>query len=320
MWKFEPILKSTIWGGDKISSLKGLPTTNPVGESWEVSGLDGCESVVASGSDRGLALSQLVARYGSDLLGKDNYEKFGNRFPLLVKFIDAADDLSVQVHPDNTNALRKGMPNGKAEMWYVIQTDPGAKLSTGFLRDLEKDEFRSLALGGSVETVLRTEKVAPGDAFYIPGRRVHAIGKGCLVAEIQQTLDATYRVYDYGRKDARGRCRELHLSEALETIDFNDTSEARITYKLTHGEPVELVGSPYFTVNVIKTNRSMKRDISSLGSFVLLVATEGSASLRTNRGVELLRAGETVLIGANERIVEIEPRGEFSCLEAYIRR
>lgn len=320
MWKFVPILKRTIWGGDKIALLKGLPSADPVGESWEVSGLTGSESVVASGSDRGLALSELIARHGSDLLGEGNYEKFGNRFPLLVKFIDAADDLSVQVHPDNEKAILRGLPNGKAEMWYVMQADPGARLSTGFLRGLEKEEFRSLALGGDVEQVLRTEEVAPGDAFYIPGRRVHAIGKGCLIAEIQQTLDATFRVYDYGRRDAQGHTRELHLPDALDTIDFNDISEARLSYSHGQGEYAELVDSPYFTVNLINGSGCRLLDISSIGSFVLLVATEGCARLRTAVGTEMLRAGETVLIGACEKYVEIEPVEKFCCLETFVRQ
>ena len=224
MWTFLPILKSTIWGGDSIAPFKGIKTDKTaIGESWEISGVEGDESVVAAGPDKDMTLTALIDKYGEKLLGKKNFQRFGNRFPLLVKIIDAAQDLSVQVHPDDDMARRLGQANGKTEMWYVLKAKKDARLALGFTRAIGREEFRPLVESGEIENVLRFIPVRKGEAYFIPGRTVHAIGKGMMVAEIQQTSDVTYRLYDYRRKGPDGKERQLHIDLAEEASDLGFT-------------------------------------------------------------------------------------------------
>lgn len=319
MWTFLPILKPTIWGGDEIGRFKGISTGDArIGESWEVSGVEGHESVVASGPDRGLTLSELVARHGLDLLGKKNFTRFGQRFPLLIKFIGAADDLSVQVHPDNEMACRIGRPSGKTEMWYVIKASKGARLALGFNREVSAEEFRPLVESGNIEKVLRYMMVKKGEAFLIPGGTVHAIGKGTLVAEIQQTSDDTYRLYDYGRRDASGCLRELHIDRALEAADLSFTGGAPQPYKPVRDIPVRLVSTPYFTTNVLHLDMEVMRDYREFDTFVVLVGLEGRATVKCGEETLELKAGNSVLIPASAKGVTITPDGLFSALETYI--
>lgn len=330
MWKFRPILKETIWGGEKIVPFKQIESDlHSVGESWEVSGIPGSESVVASGSDEGLTLTQLIEKYGADLLGERAYKRCGNRFPLLIKIIDACQDLSVQVHPDDTLAQELGMDNGKTEMWYVIDALPGAKLACGFNRVVDPAEYEQLVESGDIEKVLRYVPVKKGDTFFIPAGRVHAIGAGIVVGEIQQTSDATYRLYDYHRKDAQGRERELHTALAKRAIKFDDVDGDKVAYTPHEDIPVNLVKCPYFTTNLLQIDAPVMRDYSELDSFVVIMATEGDAELECTSMLKAdpknpikvtlpLHAGETALISACALGLTITPKGRFTALESMV--
>lgn len=320
MWTFEPILKTTIWGGDKIAPFKGISTDiRNIGESWEISGVEGSESIVATGPDKGMTLSGLLYKYGAELLGKKNYAKFGNRFPLLIKFIDAREDLSVQVHPDDETAQRHGQHNGKTEMWFVLQADKDARLANGFIEAVDPAAYEGLVANGEIENVLNFNYIHQGEAYYIPAGRVHAIGKGSFVAEIQQTSDATYRLYDYHRKDKDGNERELHTELAKEAIDFEDTEGKKMEYTATPDIPVNIVKSPYFTTNLFSLDHQLLRDYRECDSFVALIATDGSAVIRSGTETIEIKAGTTVLIPAAANGIEINPEGTFTALETYIK-
>ncbi len=319
MWKFNPILKSTIWGGERIAPYKGINTDlHNVGESWELSGVDGDESIVAEGSDAGLSLPQIIDKYGASLMGHKNYEKFGNRFPLLIKFIDAREDLSVQVHPDDAMAQKYGMPNGKTEMWFVLDAEKGAKLANGFRNPVDPADYERLVETGEIEDVLNFVEIKPGDTYFIPARRVHAIGKGAFVAEIQQTSDATYRLYDYHRKDKNGNERELHTVLAKEAVNFNDTDGNPVDYIALENVPVNLVRCPFFTTNLLTADHELMRDYRENDSFVVLIITAGEAEIRSEQGSTSVKQGETILIPASAKGVSIIPSGTVSILETYV--
>lgn len=319
MWTFKPILKTIIWGGDKIAPFKGIETEQKsIGESWEISGVTGSESIVASGKDEGLTLPQLIDRYGADLLGKKNYNKYGNKFPLLIKFIDARNDLSVQVHPDDELARKRGSEFGKTEMWYVLGAEDGAVLANGFNRNVNPAEYRNLVETGEIMDVLNFNSIKPGDTFYIPAGRVHAIGKGSFIAEIQETSDITYRLYDYKRRDAQGKERELHTEEAFEAINFNDTEGRAVEYEAKADIPVNLVTSPFFTTNLLKIDHEIIRNYSEWDTFVIIICTKGSAKLTTQEGSRELKEGHSVLIPASCKALTISPNEYFEALETYI--
>lgn len=329
MWKFRSVLKETIWGGDRIKPLKGLDCeASKIGESWEISAIPGSESVVSDGLDYGLKLSELVEKYGADLLGERVYKRVGNSFPLLVKFIDAHDNLSVQVHPDNNMADRLGMANGKTEMWYVMDAYPGSHISIGFKEKVRPEEYENLVKSGEIENLLRRLPVKKGDVFFIPGGRVHSIGSGILLAEIQQSSDVTYRIYDYHRKDYRGEERELHTELARKAIDFDDIEGGSLEYVVREDIPITLVKCPDFTTNLLKVDTQLMRDYSELDSFVTLTAVNGKAELRCNSMFEggekptsatvTLQAGESVLISAKALGLEIIPQGKFKALESWV--
>ena len=220
--RFEPLLKSTIWGGDKIIPFKQLHTDQKqVGESWEISGVEGSETVVAEGPYQGMSLNQLVATLKEKLVGKDNYERFGNEFPLLIKFIDARQDLSIQVHPTDEIAHRQGKPRGKTEMWYIMDCDPGAKLYCGLKQHITREDYEKMVEDDTICDALAKYEVSEGDVFFLPAGRIHAIGAGCFLAEIQQTSDVTYRIYDFKRRDKDGNYRQLHTREAAESINYH---------------------------------------------------------------------------------------------------
>ncbi len=319
MWTFNPIFKTTIWGGEKIAPFKGVTTDqHNIGESWELSGVAGSESIVASGPDAGLSLPQLISKYGAALLGEKNFSRFGNRFPLLIKFIDAREDLSVQVHPDDAMARKYGEQNGKTEMWYVLESDKGAVLANGFNREVDSGEYESLIESGEIEKVLNFNQIAPGDTYFIPARRVHAIGKGAFVAEIQQTSDATYRLYDYHRKDKEGKERELHTELAKEAVNFQDTDGKKVEYQPKMNFPVNLANTPFFTTNLMIADHEVLRDYREKDTFVVIIATEGAASLSCGGSTLDVAAGTTVLIPASALGVSIAPKGTFTFLETYI--
>ncbi len=320
MWTFNPILKTLIWGGEKIAPYKGIETVQTgIGESWEISGVEGSESIVADGPDKGLTLTQLLEKYGESLLGKRNYKKYGNSFPLLIKFIDARDDLSVQVHPDDELANKRGSKFGKTEMWYVLGAEKDAVLANGFNREVKPEEYASLVSSGDIMDVLNFNPIKEGDVFYIPAGRVHAIGKGAFVAEIQETSDITYRLYDYKRKDAQGNERELHTEAAFDAINFSDTEGKAVEYSVHPDVPVNLVTSPFFTTNLWKIDHEVMRDYSEWDTFVAIICTKGAARLTTSDDDILLKEGHSVLIPASCKNLTIVPEGIFEALETYIK-
>ena len=319
--KFEPILKQTFWGGDKIIPFKHLNENLPnVGESWEISAVEGSESVVANGADKGLTLPEMVRKYKEELVGEANYMRFGNKFPLLIKFIDAKLDLSIQVHPNDELARKRHNSFGKNEMWYVIAADKGAKLISGFAEQITPKEYKERVYNGTFAEVLQTCEIKPGDVFYVPAGRVHGIGAGSFIAEIQQTSDVTYRIFDYNRKDQNGKARELHTNQAMDAINFADVQDDfRTEYELTENEPIEVVASPYFTTSVYDMTEEITCDYSELDSFVIFICTEGSCKITDDSKNELtLCAGETILLPASTQEVTITPDGRVKLLETYV--
>lgn len=319
MWKFTPILKPTIWGGDKIIEFKGMKSQlSNIGESWELSGVEDAESVVEGGPDNGLLLSQLLDKYGADLLGKRNYLKFGNRFPLLVKLIDAEQHLSVQVHPDDELAKRKGHPNGKNEAWYALSDTKGG-IAIGFVRKVLPDELERLIETDEIDNVLNYTDIHKGDVFYIPAGCVHSLRAGSLVIEVQQTSDVTYRLYDYHRKDAKGNERELHLDLAKDAIDYDDYDREKIDYALRMNVPTTVLNTPEFGINVFMCESDFMRDYSESDTFVVMICTEGEASVTCGDVTIELKGGNTVLIPAQCNGVRINPKVKTTLLEAYIK-
>lgn len=318
--KFEPILKQILWGGDKIIPFKKLnETITGVGESWELSDVEGSESIVANGPDKGLTLTQLVKRYREELVGESNYARFGNKFPLLIKFIDAKQDLSIQVHPTDELAKKRHNSFGKTEMWYVVGADKGAKLRSGFSEEITPKEYKERVYNNTLTDVLQEYEIQPGDVFFLPAGRVHSIGAGAFIAEIQQTSDVTYRIYDFNRKDANGKSRELHTDLAKEAINYEVLDDYRTAYELEKNEPVELVACPYFTTSLYDMDEEISCDYSELDSFVILICVEGGCKLIDDQKNELtLRAGETVLLPATTQDITIIPDGTVKLLETYV--
>ena len=317
--KFKPILKSIIWGGSDITRFKNIePIQDGIGESWEISGVEGDISIIENGHLAGTSLKTLLSQSREQLVGSEVYHKFGNKFPLLIKFIDAQDDLSIQVHPDDKLAGERHNSFGKTEMWYVVKAAPGAFLYTGFEKEISPDEYEKSIEDNSFTDSLKKHIVKEGDVFFLPAGRVHAIGAGCFVAEIQQTSDITYRIYDYNRKDAQGNSRELHTELAKEAIDFKLYDTYQTEYNKELNKPVELVTCPYFTTNLLELNEFTKRDYSKKDSFVIYMCLEGSLNLVDNKGNSLfIERGESLLIPAETNYVEISPNNHCKLLEVF---
>lgn len=317
---FQPILKEIIWGGTDIRPFKGMtPTQEKIGESWELSHVDGDFSVVTYGADKGKTIDELIREYGESLLGSEVMKRFGTRFPLLIKFIDAWDDLSIQVHPDDVLAEKRHHSFGKTEMWYVIKATPDAALYCGFSQPIDADEYVRRVEDNSIMEVLKRYDVTAGDVFFLPAGRVHAIGAGCFIAEIQQTSNITYRIYDYNRKGADGKGRELHTELAKDAIDYTFQSDYRTHYTSQPGAAVELVQCPYFTTRLLETETPMMRDYATLDSFVVYICMAGSVELRDDNGNELtVSQGQTVLFPATTQSVTLKPAPQAKLLETYI--
>lgn len=315
--KFEPLLKQTIWGGNKIVAFKQLNSQlDQVGESWEISGVPGSETVVSEGPWKGRRLNELVRELKGQLVGDENYERYGDEFPLLIKFIDASHDLSIQVHPDEETAHRQGHEHGKTEMWYVVNPTPGAALYCGLKQQITPEQYKAMVADDTITDALARYEVSDGDVFFIPAGRIHAIGAGCFVAEIQQTSDVTYRIYDYKRKDKDGNYRELHTKEAAESIDYAVQADYRTHYEPQHDVPQQVVSCPYFTTAVYDLTEPMTLDYSDLDSFVILIGLKGEGRLLTAGGTAVsLRAGETVLIPATATEIKVE--GTIKFLETF---
>ena len=291
-----------------------------VGESWEISGVENNESVVANGPDKGLTLTDMVKKYREELVGEANYARFGNEFPLLIKFIDAKQDLSIQVHPTDELAKKPHNSKGKTEMWYVVGADEGAKLRSGFSEQITPKEYKDRVHNNTITDVLQEYEIHPGDVFFLPAGRIHSIGAGAFIAEIQQTSDITYRIYDFNRKDANGKTRELHTSQALDAINYEVLDDYRTKYEPLKDEPVELVACPYFTTSVYDMSEQISCDYSELDSFVIFICIEGSCMMTDNEGNEVrLGAGETVLLPATTQELTIVPQeGNVKLLETYV--
>lgn len=318
--KFKPILKQTIWGGDRIIPFKHLNENLPnVGESWEISGVPGNESVVANGEFRGKTLRELINIFREELVGESVYKRFSTTFPLLIKFIDAKQDLSIQVHPDDETAKKRHNSLGKTEMWYVMDATEGAKLRSGFKTKIGPKEYKELVHNSTITDVLAEYEIKKGDVFFLPAGRVHSIGAGAFIAEIQETSDITYRIFDFDRKDANGNTRELHTELAKDVIDYEVHDDYRTQYTPEMNEPVELVACPYFTTSVYDMTETINCDYTELDSFVIYICMEGSCTITNNEGDSIeLQAGESTLLAATTQEVTIEPHDHVKLLETYV--
>lgn len=315
---FRPLLKSTLWGGDRIIPFKHLSIKQDnVGESWELSGVDGSESVVDGGACDGMTISELVGEMKDLLLGKANYERFGTEFPLLIKIIDARRQLSIQVHPNDAIARQRGMRNGKTEMWYAMEGEPDAKLRSGLRKHITADEYRQMVADGTIVDAIAEYDVREGDCFFLPAGRIHSIGAGCFLVEIQQTSDCTYRIYDFHRRDKDGNYRELHTEQAAGCIDYRVMPDYRTHYTPARNQRVELVNCPYFHTSVYDLTHPMTIDATDLDSFIILIAMKGQATLIIDGDTSVsIAAGQTVLITAAARTISVS--GAISFIETHI--
>lgn len=297
--KFEPILKEKIWGGSKLMTKfnKKSPLKN-IGESWEISAVEGSISVVSNGKFTGKTLREIIETYKDKLVGKNNYANFGHNFPLLIKFIDAKQDLSVQVHPNNELAKKRHNSFGKTEMWYIMQADKGSRLILGFKHAINTEQYLKLLKEKKIMLVLKEVPVKKGDAFFIETGTVHAIGAGIVLAEIQQTSDITYRIYDFDRVDEQGNERELHTELAVEAINFSDKMNAKHQYSTYLNALNTIVKCEYFTTNFIHVIGKKELDYSQTDSFVIYMCVEGKAEISIFNAVESVNIGETILIPA----------------------
>jgi len=315
--KFQPILKDKIWGGQKLQQLLNKPTTSTeAGESWEISDVEGDTSVVSNGPLKGTSLKTLTDTYTSDLVGEKNFRQFGTKFPLLIKFIDAKQDLSVQLHPNDQLAKERHNSFGKTEMWYVVQADPDSNLIVGFNQDMTQELYLKHLEAKTLQSILNFDAVKPGDTYFIEVGRIHAIGAGVLLAEIQQTSDITYRVYDWDRVDAEGNERELHNDIALDAFDFDMLDNFRVQYSLESNASTELVSCPYFTTNVLDVKASILKE-NTHDSFMIYMCVEGAASIEVDGTINELSIGETVLVPACIERFSISSN-DAKLLEVYI--
>ena len=319
-FKFKTIYKDKIWGGQKINTYLGKdfsPLPN-CGETWEISGVKSDVSVIDGGALQGQSLDALLETYKEELVGKSVYQRFGNEFPLLVKFIDANDWLSIQVHPNDALARERHNSFGKTEMWYIIEADPGSTLITGFNQELDEKIYLEKFNGGHLNDILNHETAVAGDVFFLPAGRVHTIGKGLLIAEIQQTSDITYRIYDFDRVDDKGNKRELHTQEALAAIDYTLYPEYKTQYEHVKNKEVSVVTCPYFTTNILDFTEGLSKDYSAIDSFVIHVCVAGTYTLVYNDTRFDVKMGECLLLPNSVEKVELETTSGFKILESYI--
>lgn len=315
--KFTPILKSKIWGGEKLKSILNKPSTaNDIGESWEISGVDGDISVVSNGVYAGNDLNELLQTHGESILGPRLYEVFGHQFPLLIKFIDAKQDLSIQLHPNDELAAKRHNSFGKTEMWYVMQADKDANLIVGFNQSVNANTYLELLEQKSLIKILNFEPVSTGDTFFIEVGRVHAIGAGVMLAEIQQTSDITYRVYDWDRVDANGNERELHNDLAIDAIDFNMPDNFKVDYKSEPNTSNLMVSCPYFKTSVIPLSGELTK-ANTYNSFLIYMCVEGKASVSVDGETEQINAGETILVPAQASEVKLAG-ADAKLLEVFV--
>ena len=316
IFRFHPYLQPTLWGGRQIALLKGFKEVDDIGESWEISGVEHHETVVDGGPYSGLPLNTLVAQLKEQLMGNANYQRFGNRFPLLIKFIDAQQDLSIQVHPDDETAHRHGKPMGKTEMWYVLPSAKGARLYNGLNTVVSPEQLATMVEQKTITRALAPYEVQEGDVFFIPPGRIHAIGAGCMIAEIQQTSDITYRIYDYDRRDNKGCPRELHVEQAAACIDYHVMTDYRTHYTTQTNKPVPVVRCPHFHTSVLEVNGQAAMDYTNLDSFVILIGVRGQGTVTVDGQTAPIALGQTLLLPAISRQVTVS--GHLRLLETYV--
>ena len=316
--KFTPLFKYRIWGGEKLkTALNKNYTEENIGESWEISDVSGDETVVADGDLSGKTLRDLTRQFKGNFVGNAVYDKFGEEFPLLIKFIDAKTPLSIQVHPSNEIAKERHNSFGKNEMWYVMQADKNAELIVGFDKKVTREAYQEHLENNTILDVMHHETVKKGDTFYIPTGRVHAIGAGVLLAEIQQTSNITYRIYDYDRVDAKtGEKRELHNNMAIDVLDYEVHENYKSKYHLEKNISNKLVHSPYFKTNILDINSVVEKDYSNIDSFVIYMCVEGAVNLICERKTYTINEGETLLLPASLKKVQLNAK-EGKVLEAY---
>ncbi|UII30600.1 AraC family ligand binding domain-containing protein [Fulvivirga ulvae] len=318
--KFKTIFKEKIWGGNKIKTIlkKDFSPLENCGETWELSTVKGNISEIANGEFKGMLLDELLKKFPDEIMGSEVVSAFGTEFPLLIKFIDAQQDLSVQVHPDDTLAKARHNGMGKTEMWYIMQADNGASLIAGFNRPLNKEQYNDYFSKGTLDEILNRVEVEKGDVFYIPAGRIHTIGKGIMLAEIQQTSDLTYRIYDFDRVDAQGNKRELHVEEALDALDYTFHENYKTPYELHDNQRSTLVQSPYFTTNKFSLSQLKVLDYSAVDSFVIYICTEGQGSIKYNGGEQPITQGDVFLVPSVLKEIKIQPENNLELLEVYI--
>jgi len=315
--KFNPIFKYRIWGGEQLRTVLHKSYTEPnIGESWELSGVDGEVSIVSEGNFKGQSLKQLIDYYGKELLGQSVMDRFGSEFPILIKFIDAAQDLSIQVHPNNELALNRHQSFGKTEMWYVLNAEENANLIVGFKEEVTKERYQRALEEEQLELLLNYHKVKEGDAFFIPTGTIHAIGAGVMIAEIQQTSDITYRVYDFNRKDKDGNTRELHTELALDALNYKGVEGFKKEFTKKENQSNSIVECPYFNTNFLPIDGEFEMDLSQRDSFTILMGVKGNSTIKVGDQSYQLHYGETLLIPASLNHLTIE--GKASLLEVYL--
>ena len=318
--KFAPVFKEKIWGGTKLKTSLNLDFSplSSCGESWMLSGFADNQTMIVNGFLAGNDLNEILEIYMDELVGERVYEKSGNEFPVLVKFIDASDWLSVQVHPGDALAASRGIGSGKTEMWYVLDAAPDAQLISGFNRETDAVQYLDYMKQNRLKEILNVEKVEKGDAFFIPSGRVHALGPGILIAEIQQTSDTTYRIYDWDRMGTDGKPRELHNELAVDAIDFSHVDSYRTQYEHLPNQPVNLALSPYFTVNLLEIGELTRKDYSALDSFVIYICVAGKGEITEDDHRITLTAGEVLLLPAVTDEIFLHPDPNIRILEVYV--
>jgi Phosphomannose isomerase len=318
--KFKPILKPIIWGGDKVCKFKNIePLRDEIGESWEISDVEGDVSIVANGKLKGKTLDELIESYPEELAGSKIIERFGKTFPLLIKFIDAKEALSIQVHPNDDLAKEKHNSLGKTEMWYVVEASETAYLYSGFSRDITPEQYVQSVKDNNFVDYLQRYDVKPGDAFYLPAGRVHTIGAGCFIAEIQQTSNITYRIYDYNRKDSNDNPRELHTKLAKDAIDYKVYPDYKLQYDPNGQKVQKLIECPYFTTTLINAEKGETLSFSQQGSFSIFICLKGNGTLTDDKGNQVtFRQGESILIPAENTTTVLHFEADSKLLETHI--
>lgn len=306
IFKFEPLYKSTIWGGNRIAVYKNEKIGQKnVGESWELSAVPGNETIVSEGSDKGLMLSEICAKYGEALLGVKCTRKYGDVFPLLIKIIDADKDLSVQVHPDDNLARKRHNSFGKTEMWYIVETRKDAVISCGLKKELNADNLQQVVNKGQLKDYIAAHNSEPGDCFFIPAGRVHSIGAGNLLVEIQQSSDVTYRIDDFNRRDANGNLRELHIDLAKDAIDYSVKKDYRTHYSVSEGKITPMVECDYFETDILKLSAEDSVCLEKKDSFRVIICVEGEVLIKTGDDSTCLQKGHSALVAANADCISL---------------